>query len=280
MVVQPVTYVLVTVHNRKATTERFVDSLLAQTDQNFQLILVDDGSTDGTGDMVRARLSSATIITGDGSLWWAGGLQRGVDWLRGHHAADDSAVLIVNDDTELPTTFLEHGVAAVGSYPRSLLQAQLCDENEQVACTVGAHIDWARLNVTGASTIGEANCLSTRGLFLRVRDLVGVGGFRPRLLPHYLSDYEFTIRARRSGCTFITDPAVRLSHIASSRPTTGKRATIRYLLSRRSPDNPVIWTAFLLLTCPRRYLPLNVARVWMLFARSVGRALLGRRSSA
>ncbi|HUK05974.1 MAG TPA: glycosyltransferase, partial [Burkholderiales bacterium] len=47
-------YVLAPVHNRRALTERFIGCLKAQTDRDYRLVLIDDGSTDGTAQMARA----------------------------------------------------------------------------------------------------------------------------------------------------------------------------------------------------------------------------------
>src|SRR3954466_494295 len=93
----PLVHVLLPVHNRRAITEEFVNCLQAQCWPKWHLILVDDGSTDGTTELVRARVPSATILEGDGNLWWAGSLQLGYQWLM-RHAADDDIVLIINDD--------------------------------------------------------------------------------------------------------------------------------------------------------------------------------------
>ena len=40
-------------YNRAHTLPKLHDSLLAQTDMGFEWLVVDDGSTDGTGDLVR-----------------------------------------------------------------------------------------------------------------------------------------------------------------------------------------------------------------------------------
>ena len=67
-------HVITAVHNRYSITEKFADRLLAQTYKDIHLILVDDGSTDSTADMVRGKMPDATVITGDGNMWWGGAL--------------------------------------------------------------------------------------------------------------------------------------------------------------------------------------------------------------
>jgi len=75
----PWVYVLAPVHNRRATTEKFIRCLLAQTHVNWHLVLIDDGSKDGTEAMARAlvRDTSLTVLRGTGNWWWAGSLQQG-----------------------------------------------------------------------------------------------------------------------------------------------------------------------------------------------------------
>jgi glycosyltransferase involved in cell wall biosynthesis len=48
-------------YNRKHTLPRVYDSLRNQTFQDFEWLIIDDGSTDGTGDLVRQWLDEATF---------------------------------------------------------------------------------------------------------------------------------------------------------------------------------------------------------------------------
>src|SRR5207237_231210 len=47
----PRIHVLLPVHNRKVTTEKFVRCLKAQAGADWHLVLIDDGSADGTAEM-------------------------------------------------------------------------------------------------------------------------------------------------------------------------------------------------------------------------------------
>ena len=273
-------YVLLPVHDRRAITEQFVRCLLEQTDQGFHLVLVDDGSTDGTAESISAMLPTTTVLTGDGSWWWAGSLQHAYRWLAERDLDPHDLVLIANDDTRFDPEFLAGGRAALAGRPRAMLLAQLYDHDTGEFIELGVHVNWRRLNFVGVTEPERVNCFSTRGLFMTARDFLALGGFHPRLLPHYMSDYEFTIRANRRGFALVSDPDVRLW---LDRTTTGIRKVpktsvgeyLRSTLSKRSVHNPIWWSTFLLLASPRRFLPRNLFRVWKRFARGLLRARRG-----
>ena len=269
-----VIYVLLPIHDRRAVTERFVRCLVAQTDQRFHLVLVDDGSSDGSSEMVRQLLPATTVIRGSGSWWWAGSLQRAYLWLRQRDVSADDLVLIANDDTEFEPDFLANAREAMSGARRSLLLAQLHDRASGALVEVGVHVDWRTMRFTGVVEPERVNCQATRGLFMYAREFLELGGFHPRLLPHYGSDYEFTIRANRKGFALRSDPAVRLWY---DETTTGirtvsresVRAFLRSTLSTRSVANPFYLSTFLLMSCPPRHLPRNLYRVWRDFFRGL-----------
>ncbi len=64
----PLISVILPVFNRARSLERAIDSALAQTYPHRELIIVDDGSTDGTADLLRNYQSAATITRIDSSV--------------------------------------------------------------------------------------------------------------------------------------------------------------------------------------------------------------------
>jgi GT2 family glycosyltransferase len=271
-------HVLLPVHDRRAVTEQFARCLLDQTDQRFHLVLIDDGSSDGTADAVTALLPTTTVLRGSGSWWWAGSLQQGHRWLSEHGPVAQDIVLIANDDTRFDADFLAGGRAALVGSRKRLLLAQLYAQGSGGLVEVGVNVDWKRLKIKGVKDPGQVNCFSTRGLFLRAVDFLELGRFHTRLLPHYLSDYEFTIRAQRKGFELASDPAVKLWYDPTTTgirtvSRTSVREYLRTTLSRRSVSNPIYFTTFLLLTCPRGQLPKNVFRTWRSFGRGLRAAM-------
>jgi GT2 family glycosyltransferase len=150
--------------------------------------------------------------------------------------------------------------------PASLLLAQAYKSNGEF-CEAGVLWNWKNLSCIGVKGGDEINCFSTRGLFMTVGDLQKIGGFYPRALPHYLSDYEFTVRAHRKGFAMISDANVSLRYfeaLTGIRSTEGLSIwkTLKTNLSTRSSSNPFHWTTFVLLASPRRYMISNLIRVW------------------
>jgi hypothetical protein len=166
-------YVLLPVHDRRAITEEFVRGLLDQVDARFHLVLIDDGSSDGTAESVVAMLPSTTVISGDGTWWWAGSLQQGYRWLAQRDLAGDDLVLIANDDTRFAADFLAAGRAALAGRPRTLLLAQLYDGESGEFMELGVHVNWRRLRFTGVKDPDRVNCFSPRGLFVAATEFLG-----------------------------------------------------------------------------------------------------------
>jgi GT2 family glycosyltransferase len=286
IVTQPTTtgvgtiYVLAPVHDRRAMTERFIRCLMAQSDQGFHLVIVDDGSRDGTSEMVRSVMPTATIITGTGDWWWAGSLQRARQWLEGQPAEPDDLVLIANDDTTFQPDLLVRARAAMRAHPHSLLLAEAFSSRSGASKGVGMRVDWQTLSLRPTHDPDAIDCLATRGLFLRRDDFLRLGPFHTVLLPHYLSDYEFSIRAARRGLALRADPSVRLVMDEAAtgirvRDLRSPRAYLRSVLSMRSTENPVYWTTFVMLASPKRYVLQNVVRVWLRFGKGLVRSALG-----
>lgn len=59
----PLVSVIMAVHNREMSVARAINSVLAQTYRNFELIVVDDGSTDGTREVVERFDPPVTVIS-------------------------------------------------------------------------------------------------------------------------------------------------------------------------------------------------------------------------
>ena len=253
-------YILLPVHNRREVTKKFIKCLKKQSFHNFQLILIDDGSTDCTDKMVLNELPNTQIIYGNGNLWWAGALQAGFEYLRNKTHNKDEVVLLINDDVEFDAHFLQTAMKTMKEEKNKILLKSWCIDKYSKQINDGyIHANLNKLTFKDTNNPKLANCASTRGLFLKVTDFINIGGFIPNKLPHYLSDYEFTIRATsqlgyRIHCN---EKLYLLSDSAKSGYHTiqynGFKEFLNHFFSIKCPTNPKYLIQFTNVVCKNKY---------------------------
>jgi len=255
-------YVVTAVHNRYSITEKFISQLQSQTNQEYRLVLVDDGSTDGTVEMVLSKLPTSIILKGNGNLWWGGALHKAYQYLK-RVVSDDDIVFLCNDDITIDIDFLNIGCELISMYPKKLISAKGLDRE------TGAHIDGAEYrnpitaDGTKLSDGVDGNCASTRALFIKGDVYKRIGGMHPILLPHYCSDFEYTLRAARKGYPSVTFDRLKvLVHMDST--GDARRKSIKHMFSKRYMNNPIYKLNFILLVTPLYLLP---AYIWNLLKR-------------
>jgi len=247
-------YILLPIHNRKETTREFIECLKLQTYHKFSLVVIDDGSTDGSFEMIREIFPDAVHIRGNGNWWWGGSLQQGYLWLK-KNALGHEFVLIMNDDSHIDENFLQTGVEILIENQSTLLLPEAYSMQTKKLIDRGVVFDFKNFSLHMPQHGEEINCMSTRGLFLRVSDFIKLNGFRNILLPHYYSDYEFTIRARRKGFKLMVSEKLRLWMNELSTGTgiiksKSRSDFFRQYFSKKYTDHPVYTLNFILLTFP------------------------------
>lgn len=194
------------VFNRLGMTQAMLSCLREQVlDEPLVKVIVDDGSSDGTADYLAAQ-DDLSVLRGNGELWWGGGIDLGLRHVFGRAAAGDW-VAFVNNDTRLEPDFLRllleaarrAAPAAVGSVIRDM-------KAPHALLSVGPRIDAWRLLVgdkledaDAESDTRPVDALSGRGVLFPVEALRAAGGMRPAHLPHYLADYELSLRVKSAG---------------------------------------------------------------------------------
>jgi GT2 family glycosyltransferase len=272
-------FVVIPVHNRVDYTRECLEDLQIQTHPQTTVVVVDDGSTDGTTQMIRLSFPDVVVVPGDGNLWWTGATNAGVRWCL-ERADGDDYVLTLNNDTRLGPEFLatilwsakEAQDALIGSVAvDSRDGATIVDGGVEVswwtasyrAVHRGETIDAARGEIDGNYV--AADVLPGRGTLIPVGVFRSIGLFNEQLLPHYGADYEFARRAVRHGYRVLVDyRSVLISEVRA----TGMRADLRPLsasefiglfTSRRSASSLRYRWNYARLCCPPPAIPLFFA---------------------
>lgn len=210
--------VLLTCHNRINYTVRCLSALYDQTSleaYDFAFYLVDDGSNDKTGEIVKRRFPNVNVFRGSGELFWAGGMRYA--WERALEK-DYDFYFLVNDDT-----FLYEN--AVGEFVNVF--ERLRDAGERPGAVVGTVVDprtgflsyggRLRDNVRNGLDFGKLlvakedplQCDVTNANALLIsKETVGCVGILDVAFKHSLADFDYSLRISKKGLTCWIAPGV------------------------------------------------------------------------
>jgi glycosyltransferase involved in cell wall biosynthesis len=107
----PLVSAVVATYNRVDLVAQTLDSILAQSYPNLEVIVVDDGSTDGTGEMIPERYGDRVRYFHQDNAGPSAARNRGIEQARGEYIA-----FLDDDDLWLPTK-IEQQVAALERAP-------------------------------------------------------------------------------------------------------------------------------------------------------------------
>lgn len=249
----PLVFVVVPAFNRCEKTLRFLRCFQAVGYANRRIVIVDDGSTDGTEFAIRVNFPDVMVLKGDGNLWWSGGTNLGIE-----HALCNGAdyVLTINDDGVMEPDFLQRMVDVAKTDPRYIVGCRLhCQDRRDQVWSIGTALTFRggeifRLNFAGCSwptmagtipnpypvdTMPGNGVLIPRGVFEQV------GLYDARNMPQYHADSDLVLRAKERGFKpVVALDAVLYNHILE-KPLVNNRVDL--IFSKKSDRYwRAVWT--------------------------------------
>lgn len=234
--------VLLTCFNRKAKTLHCLERLFAQQGldaHQLDTYLVDDGSTDGTGEAVQATYPQVKILTGDGNLFWNGGMHRA---MAAAMAADYEAYLWLNDDTLLDpdavATLLHTAQFLAQCGFREAIVAGSTRDPETGAFTYGGMRQVSPLlppfKVRPVLPGSKPRSCDTicGNVVLIPRQVVQKIGNLDRELTHYAGDWDYGLRAKQAGCTVWIAPGYQGTCADNPRPAANQPVALTESLTK------------------------------------------------
>ena len=231
----PTVSVIVVNWNRRELLEGCLASLHQQTFQDFELIVVDNGSTDGSADWVAQERFAATVIRNADNRGFCEANNQGI------RAGRAPFVALLNNDAEARPGWLQALVAAALSSPDVGMVASkiVSFEDPGVIDKVG------HLIYPDGQNRGRATGIRDQGQFEEMEEVAWPDGaaalYRREMLDQiglfdedffaYADDAELGLRGRLAGWRCLYQPAAVVRHRLGS--TLGRLSKRRlYLIER------------------------------------------------
>ena len=260
-------YIAIPVFDRIQLTASCISSLEKSNYQNIEIVICDDGSTDGTAEYLAEHHPAVTVLTGDGNLFWTGGINCCVEYVL-QHASEEDLVLTLNNDVIVGPEYIDNMVSAHKERVDALIGSLVVfiDDPMKIETAESVH-NWATAkkgyaNEFGAPVTDEHHGLKPvpklcgKGVLIPVKVFRHIGLYDQKNFPHYAADEDFSMRAAKSGYEVLInfDGRVLSEYEATGLGTRHTKPILsefyQSLFSIRSPNNLLIKWRFTMRHCP------------------------------
>ena len=238
----PQVTIIIPNYNGLAYLETCLASLKKQTMTDFKILIVDNGSTDGSLSWLREHCREAEVLALDKNYGFCAAVNKGI------RASDTPYVILLNNDTEAEPEFVEALLSEIGKSDWIFsCQAKMMDfKNRQLMDDAGDYycaLGWAFARGKGKN---QRHYTKERPIFAAC---AGAAIYRRSILDEigcfdeehfaYLEDIDIGYRAKIYGYYSLFVPRARIYHMGSA--TTGSQYNkLKVRLSARNS----IYTAY------------------------------------
>ncbi len=223
----PLVFVIVLHWQGSHYTRACLASLRALSYPNFKVLLVDNGSPDGSGKSIASQFPEVAFLATGENLGFSGGCNAGIKFCLD---AGAEWIWLLNNDTRVDrdslTTLMK--VAQASPDAGALGGVVLSGGGDEFAASGPGEIDFMRaktylrqLNSAGAESV-KCQWLSGSNLLLRSKALKRTGLFDERYFL-YFEDTDLCHRLTRAGWSCLLVPGARVEH-AGGASTQGERS--------------------------------------------------------
>lgn len=258
-------HILTATYGDQKNLKRLLSAIAKQTCQPSSVTVVNHGLDQGIAKLMHDYYPSTHYIRGSKKLWWTGALNLGITDIFSR-SKDTDYLLTINTDCQVDPTYLESIVAQTN--PHTIVNSRAVDYKTGKTWDNGIRIDWEKGKIFARQSADEPiDAVTTKGTLYPLSMFKHIG-LLAKQLPHYVSDYELSIRAKREGyhLRVCEDCVVRNDTTNTGigdeiPPKISYKDSFKLMFNRKSKLNIVDQFWFINLACPTKYKIINYLRL-------------------
>ncbi|MBN2349207.1 MAG: glycosyltransferase family 2 protein [Bacteroidales bacterium] len=206
--------VLIPIFNGLDYTKKCLDNLYEIEKQGYNpnfkfiIIIIDDGSSDGSSDYIQKNYPGVILLKGDGNQWWSGSVNIGAEYAINELNID--YLLLWNNDiiAELNYYNVITKILDSSTDKNLIIGSKILTQDGEIWSLGGTfnpttgkiiQIGYGREISLNFNNVLEVDWLPGMGTLIPANVIKNIGYWDQKNFPQYHGDSDFTLRAKNNG---------------------------------------------------------------------------------
>jgi GT2 family glycosyltransferase len=227
--------IIIPVFNRIDYTKKCLSNLVTikisseSINKRLSIVVVDDGSRDGTSEWIRKFHPDVHIVYGDGNLWWSGGVNKGISYAI--DVLNSDYILWWNNDIIAAPDYFSELFGIIEKSPVDIvIGSKIYRMNNDLLFGMGGRFDpvWGYYDMYGHNQTDseelkksfEVDWFPGMGTTFHRTVFEKIGLVDEENFPQYHGDSDFTFRAKKAGFKLIAYPELVIYNDGANRKSS------------------------------------------------------------